>query len=58
MTISWDSNLDQPYAVEYKNNLIIEPTWSVYTNVIGTGVGMSVDVPATATETYYQVISE
>jgi len=57
MTISWVGVAGQTYTVEYKNNLVFDPSWTVYTNVTGTGVEMTVPVPSTDAETYYQVTS-
>ena len=56
--ISWNGVAGHSYAVEYKNNLIIEPDWMVYTNnVTGTGT-ITVTVDGTEPETFYQVTGE
>ncbi|MCK4565328.1 MAG: hypothetical protein KAU94_11725, partial [Verrucomicrobia bacterium] len=56
--VSWNGVAGHSYAVEYKNNLVIDPSWTVYTNNV-TGIGLiTVAVDATEPATFYQVTVE
>ena len=56
--VSWNGIAGHSYAVEYKNNLVTDSSWLVYTNgVSGTGE-ITVTVDVVDPETFYQVTGE
>ncbi len=55
VAISWIGVAGQSYNIEYKNNLVTDPTWLLETTVPGTAGAMSVIVPTTEDERFYRV---
>jgi hypothetical protein len=57
-TLSWDSADGQDYTVQYKNDLLAEFGWNIFTNVVGTGIEITIPLTLDDAETFYRVISE
>ena len=56
--LSWDSFDGQNYEIQYKTDLIGQPAWGAYANVVGLGGTMSVTVSVVNAEAFYRVVSE
>lgn len=57
MALSWNTAAGQSYSVEHTFNLTSLLDWDVYTNVVGSGGGMTVTTSVDQAKSFYQVVS-
>ena len=58
VSVSWDTESGQSYDLRNEASLDVAVWTNVYTNIVGTGSEVSVDIPAGNAKEFYKVISD